>query len=91
MDGPRRYWRVRNTFKVEDLSNISFNIHSLPIPKKLHNQGSWVLNRIDKYEWAQSTFKDKVTLDYKFILVHEDGRAIKSYKTIYTVELTWEE
>ena len=90
-DGPRRYWRVRNAFKVKDLSNISFNIHSIRIPKKLHHQGSWVLSRIDEYKWSQSTFKDKVTLDYKFILVYENGRAIKSYKTIYTVELTWEE
>ena len=39
-DGPRRYWRTRKRFKVDDLSNISFNIHSLRIPKKLHNQGS---------------------------------------------------
>ena len=88
-NGKKVYWRCQqnNRFKITDLNNISFNIQSMSAPHQLVAQGEWVLTNIDKYGWPMSVFKDKISVDYKFVLVGLDGRVIRSYKNIYTVEL----
>ena len=88
-EGNRVMWRVckQDRTCITDLSHVHINIYNTSIPYKLRSQGHWVLKCIKKYDWPESVYKDKVSVDYKFILIGRYGRAIKSYKTIYTVEL----
>ena len=60
------------------------------MPEGLWKQGQWYLRNIDKYNWPQEGFKNKLYIEYKFILSDGSGRAIKTYNNIYSVELDYE-
>jgi hypothetical protein len=85
------YWRSRWSILIDNINGFSFNINKcLKLPEGLWRQGQWYLKNIDKYGWPESGFKNKLFVEYKFILIDGSGRAIKTYKNIYSVELDYE-
>lgn len=85
------YWRNRRSVQIDNISGFSFNINErLRLPAGLRRQGQWYLKNIDRYNWPEEGFKNKLSVEYKFILVDGSGRAIKTYNNIYSVELDYE-
>ena len=85
----RAYWK-RKTYSntiIENLNEFTFNINKIRKPYGLKRQKEWVQLRIEEYGWPASVLKDKVELKYKFILVGPQGRVLKSYSDVYTIEI----